>query len=372
MKLVQLDLHNRAQVNDFIALPFRLHRQEKRWVPPLRLDVRQALAPNNPFYCHSQAAFFLLYDGKAAIGRLAAIDNRHYNDFYHSKTGFFYYFECVNDDQAADRLFAAACDWMHARGLQTVIGPKGFTPLDGVGLLVRGFDERIPFGLAWNPPYYVQLIENRGFAPRRDLDSGRLGREFPFPERIHHLAERVRRRRGLDILRFSSRKALRAFLPHLQTLYNQTLSGVRDNYPLDETTAKTMARQLLWFSDPRLVKAIVKDGQPVGFLLAYPDLAEGFQRARGRLLPFGWAHLLQALRRTSWVDINGAGLIKQYRGLGGTAILFSEMHKTISEFPRFQQAEIIQIARENEAMQREMRNFGIVFNKTHRVYQRTL
>ncbi len=373
MKLIQLDPANRAQVRDFIDLPFRLHGDDPRWTPPLRLDVRRALSPRrHPFYRHSQAAFFLLYQGREPVGRLAAIDNRHYNDFYQARTGFFFYFDCIDDQQAAGQLFAAAFDWLRQRGLKEVIGPKGLTPLDGVGLLVRGFDERVAFGQAWNPPYYVQLVEAQGFASRRELDSGVLRREAPFPARIHQLAERVRQRRGLEIMRFHSRRDLRALLPHLQSLYNQTLSGVRDNYPLDEAEAKVMADQLLWFSDPRLVKAIVKDGQPVGFLLAYPDVADGLRRARGRLFPTGWATLLRELRRTPWLDLNGAGLIEKYRGLGGTAILFSEMHKTVTEFPRFRQAEVIQIARENEAMQREMRNFGIVFNKTHRVYHRAL
>ncbi len=373
MKLVRLNPENPTHLRDFIALPFRLHSQHSAWVPPLRREVRRALSPQrHPFYRHSQAAFFLLYEGKDPVGRLAAIDNRHYNDFYKARTGFFYYFDCIDDQQAASRLFSAAFDWLRARGLEAVIGPKGLTPLDGVGLLVRGFTERMPFGLAWNPPYYVQLLEVQGFAPRRDLDSGRLGREAPVPERIHQIADRVRRRRGLEIMRFRTRRDLRALLPHLQSLYNQTLSGVRDNYPLDEAETRVMADQLLWFSDPRLIKAVVKDGQPVGFLLAYPDIADGLRRTGGRLFPTGWATLLRELRRTSWLDLNGAGLIEKYRGLGGTAILFSEMHKTVTEFPRYQQAEVIQIARENEAMQREMRNFGIEFNKTHRVYQRQL
>lgn len=374
MKIIQIDLSNRQQVRQFIDLPERLHKDNALWTPPLRLDMQRALSPSrHPFYRHSQAAFFLLYDGQEAIGRIAAIDNRHYNDFYHAKTGFFYYFDCVNDQAAAAALFEAAFSWMRQRGLNLVIGPKGLTPLDGHGLLIRGFEHPPAFGMPWNPPWYVQLVETQGFAPRRDSDSGYLSRDIEFPQRIHALADRVRARRGLSIMRFTRRRDLKALIPHLKTLYNQSLSGMRDNYPLDEAEAQSMANQLLWFANPRLIKAIVnREGQPVGFLLAYPDIAAALRRTRGRLAPLGWAHVLHALKHTSWLDLNGAGLIEKYRGLGGTAILFSEIYKTATEFPQFKHAEVVQIGKENEAMQREMRNFGIRFYKTHRIYEKSL
>ena len=116
----------------------------------------------------------------------------------------------------------------------------------------------------------------------------------------------------------------------------------------------------------------MKAEKPVGFLLAYPDLSLALQKTGGRLLPFGWLTMLRELKRTEWVNINGAGMLAEYRGLGGTAILFSEMYKTISESGRFKHAEIVQIGVENERMQRELRDLGVDFYKTHRVYRKSL
>jgi hypothetical protein len=130
----------------------------------------------------------------------------------------------------------------------------------------------------------------------------------------------------------------------------------------------------LWFADPRLIKIVMtaERDEPVGFLFAYPDISAAVQRTKGQLFPFGWIDLLLELRRTKWININGAGIVEKYRGLGGTALLFSEMHKSVVEAGRFEHADIVQIGVENDKMQREMRDLGIDFYKTHRMYQRSL
>jgi hypothetical protein len=130
--------------------------------------------------------------------------------------------------------------------------------------------------------------------------------------------------------------------------------------------------QLVWLADPKLIKLVMKDDKAVGFLLAYPDVSAALQKSCGRLFPFGWLTLLSELRRTDWININGAGLLPEYRGSGGTAILYSELFKSIVENPHIRHAEIVQIGVENEKMQREMENFGVDFYKTHRTYQREL
>jgi hypothetical protein len=138
MTIVQIDLADRKQVRGFLDLPFRIYRDIPRWVPPLEGDERLRLDPRRyPFYRHSTAAFYLAYRDGSPVGRLAVLDNRLYNEHNHSKTAFFYLFECEPDPETARGLFASACDWARGRGLDRLIGPKGFTALDGLGLLVK-------------------------------------------------------------------------------------------------------------------------------------------------------------------------------------------------------------------------------------------
>jgi hypothetical protein len=303
---------------------------------------------------------------------LAVLDNRRYNEFNNTRTAFFYMFECENNREAAKALFDTAFDWACSRGLDHISGPKGFTPLDGFGLLVQGFEHRPAFGLPYNPAYYVDLIEAQGFVKEGESVSGYLGTGVQFPPRIHELAERIAKRRGLRILRCNTRKDLRALVSHLKELYNNSLEGTTGTTPLTDDEIDSLANQLIWLADPKLVKLVMKDEKAVGFLLAYPDISAALQKTRGRLFPLGWVTLLLELRRTDWININGAGLLPEYRGSGGTAILYSEMFKSVSENPRYKHADIVQIGLENENMQREMVIFGIEFYKMHRTYHKEL
>jgi hypothetical protein len=373
MKIIEVDLTNRYRIQQFIDLPFRIYRNIEQWVPPLATDTKKIFDPlKNPFYKHSMASFFLaVTDDGSPVGRLAILNNRNYNSFNHTKTAFFYLFECYQDRHAAHELFNAGFEWARNQGLESITGPKGFSALDGMGLLVKGFEHRPAFGIPYNLSYYPELIEAAGFLPTGDIISGYLGEDIQFPEKIHKIAELVQQRRGLHIARFRTRRDLRALVTKLKDLYNGTLEGTSGNVPLTDDEAKVMADQIIWFANPRLIKIIMKDEEPVGFLFAYPDISEAVQRTKGQIYPLGWIDILREMRNTKWININGAGILEQYRGLGGTAILFSEMFKSVAE-GGYKHGEIVQIGVENDNMLRELRELGIDFYKTHRMYQRAL
>ncbi len=374
MNIVAIDPSNRAQASAFLRLPFRLYRQTPQWVPPFTADAQRMLGrQRHPFYQHSQAAFFLALSGDGrAVGRIAVLDHRPYNTHNHTRAAFFYLFECENDPEPAQALFDAAFAWACARGLDKIIGPRGFSALDGLGLLVRGFEHRPALGIPYNPAFYQTLVETAGFTAQEDIVSGHLDARVHFPPRIHELAERVRQRRGLRILTFRRRRDLAALVPSLRQLYNGALGQTTGNYPLSDDEVQTIASQMLRFADPRLIKIVAKGDDPVGFLFAYPDPSAALQRTGGRLFPFGWAQMLLEMRRTRWININGAGILPEYRGLGGTALLFSELYKTLAAAGRFTDADLVQIGLENANMQRELRDLGVDFYKMHRMYERRL
>jgi hypothetical protein len=374
MQLIQVDLNNRKQVRQFLNLPFQIYQDTPQWVPPLEMDARLILnTKRHPFYKHSKAAFFLALDSSSKpSGRVAVLDNHHYNEHNHEATAFFYLFECIEDQQTSHQLFQAAFAWAKQQGLNKIIGPKGFTTLDGMGLLVRGFEHRPAFGQPYNPPYYAELLKAEGFIPYGEVVSGYLdAQNITFPDKIHQMSEVIQRRRGLRIANFKTRWELKAIIPRIKDLYNQAITDTPGNVPLTDEEAKAMTDQLLWFADPRLIKIIMKEEEPVGFLLGYPDISAALQRTRGKVFPFGWVDLLLELKRTRWMNLNGAGMAEKYRGLGGTAILFSEMFKSVVESP-YRFADIVQIGLDNDKMQRELRDLGIVFYKSHCMYQREL
>ena len=372
MNVIEIDTRNPRHVRRFLELPFRLYRHSRQWVPPLASDARLVLDRDRyPFYQHSDAAFFLATEGDRVVGRIVAIDNHNFNSFHRQNTAFFYLFECENDRRAARALFEAAFDWARRRGRDRITGPKGFTALDGLGLLVKGFQHRAAMSIPYNPPYYEDLVLAAGFEPLDDDLSGYLSADIKFPARIHELADRVRQRRGLHVPRFRSRRELLAIIPKLRELYNNSLGHNSDQVPLTEGEVKIVADQLLTVADPRLIKIVLKGDEPVGFTFAYPNVCAALQRTKGRLWPFGWIDLLLELRRTRWVDLNGAGILPEYQGLGGMAVIFSEMYKSVVE-GGFQHAEVVQISASNSKMLLTLRDLGIDFYKVHRVYQRAL
>jgi hypothetical protein len=371
-QIFQINTGDRRQVRQFLDLPLQIYRNIPQWVPPLRREAARMLdRRRHPFYRHSEAAFFLALDRSGnAIGRLAVLENRNYNTFNHCRQAFFYLFECEDDLLSARALFSAGCEWASARGLDEISGPKGFSALDGMGLLVDGYEHRPAFGIPYNPAYYARLVEAAGLVPAGELVSGYLSRAgYQLPEKVHQVAELVKRRRGLHIARFKTRSDLSALLPKLQQLYNNSLGGTSGNVPLTTDEVQAMANQILWFADPSLIKIVMKDNEPVGFLFAYPDISAAVQRSGGRLFPTGWAYMLLELRRTKWINVNGAGMVENYRGLGGTALLFSELYKTVAE-SRYEHADMVQIGVENDRMQRELQELGIDFYKRHRMYCR--
>jgi len=373
MKIIEIESSDHYRIQQFIDLPKKIYRDTPQWVPNLSIDNQRIFdQQHNPFYRHSKAAFYLATsaDG-AAIGRLVVLNNRHYNNYNHENTAFFYLFECTHNPEASRALFETGFEWAQKQELNKIIGPRGFSSLDGLGMLVKGFEHRPAFGIPYNLDYYPELVEASGFASQSDIVSGYLPTDKEFPMRIHKISELVQHRRGLSIARFKTRGDLRQLVGQLKNLYNGMIEGTSGNVPLTDDEVNAIANQLLWFADPKLIKVIMKGETPVGFLFTYPDISAAVQRTQGSIYPFGWIDLLLERRRTEWVNVNGAGILQEYQGLGGTAILFSEMQKSITE-GRFKHAEIVQIGVDNDKMQRELRELGIDFYKIHRVFEKSI
>jgi hypothetical protein len=373
MRIIEFSSRDKYRVQQFNDLPFRIYEDVPQWVPPLSIDINQIFdTKKNPFYKHSEATFFLVVTNDGSpVGRLAVLNNHNYNEHNHSKTAFFCLFECFNDKQAAKELFTAAFKWARKNDLDSIEGPRGFTALDGLGLLINGFEHRPAFGITYNLPYYQELVEAAGFIKVNDIVSGYLNSSIQFPENIHKISQLVQHRRGLRIINFRSKRELRQLVPQIKTMYNESLDGTTDNVPLTSEEIDKVVDQIIWFANPRLIKVIQKDEKLVGYLFAYPDITEAIQKTNGKVFPIGWISMLREMKKTKWVNVNGAAIIEEYQGLGGTAILFSEMQKSIIE-GGFIHADIVQIGVENEKMQRELRNLGIDFYKTHRMYRLNL
>ena len=371
----KIDTRNKAQVHRFVSIPYRLYAKCKQWVPPLLMDVNTQLnRDKHPFHEHSDADFFIVTRDGRDVGRIAALENKPFNKYHGTHKANIYLFECEDDQEAANTLFERVFDWTKSRGLDIVVGPKGFSPFDGYGMLVEGYEYRqMMMMMNYNYPYYNTLMQNLGFKKEVDFVSCYINRTiFQMPERVHSIAKRVEQRGVLKVVKFKSkREMIKNWAPKIARLYNDTFINNWEYYPLTDREIQFAVDNVLVVADHHLIKLITHNETIVGFVFAFPDISAALQRARGRLLPFGLPDMLLELKRTKWLSLNGAGILPEFQGHGGNALLYAEMENTLTD-TRFTDAELTQVAETAVQMRRDLVNLGGKPYKNHRVYTKHL
>lgn len=371
----KVDTDNRVQVKRFVELPYRLYQDCPQWVPPLYVDAYMYLnRKKHPFHEHSDVDFFLAARQGRDVGRIAAIENKPFNTYHNTTKADFYFFECENDAEASAALFTTVFEWAKARGLDTVMGPKGMGPLDGYGILIFGHEHRQTMTmLNYNYPYYQQLLEALGFEKEVDFVSCFLPADkFQVPERVERIAQRAMERGGLKVKQFKNKKELVAWAPRIGKAYNDAFVRNWEYYPLTQREIDFVVSNIMTVADHRLIKIITHGDQVVGFLFAFHDVSAAMQRARGRLFPFGLLNILLELKSTDTVSVNGMGILPEFQGHGGNAILYSEMGHTLLNFKQFTHVEMTQVAETTEQMRADLKNLNGVEYKNNRVYRKKL
>ena len=375
LSIQQVDTNNKLQVKRFVELPYELYRNCPQWVPPLYVDAYLPLnRKKHPFFEHSEADFFVAVKDGEVVGRICAAHNRLFNEYHKTRKAHFYGFEAINDLEVATCLFEAVIMWAKARGLDTVIGPKGLSPFDGYGILVEGFEHRQMMTMTnYNFSYYPKLMEALGFEKEVDFVSCYLPAEcFKIPERVERIARRVLERGDLWVKKFKNKRELLQWAPRIGRAYNKAFIHNWEYYPFTEGDVKYAVDNVFMIANPRLIKLIMHKEEIVGFLFAFPDVSAAMQRAKGRLFPFGIVDILLEMKRTRTISGNGMGILPEFQGKGGNAILYYEMGKTVFGFNKFEHVEMTQVAETTRQMRADLKNLNGVEYKNHRVYCRSI
>jgi len=370
----QVNPSDPKDVHRFISIPFRLYHHTPQWVPPFLNDSKLYLnQKKHPFYRHSTAEFFIAIRDGEDVGRIAVLENKHFNEYHQKKDAQFYFFDSINDHEVAQALFNRAFEWAKARNLNRMVGPKGMGPLDGYGILVEGFEHRqMMMMMNYNHPYYKDLLEAQGFTKEVDFVSCYISADtFRLPERVHHIAQRVQERGTLKVLSFQNRSQLRQWAQKIGKAYNNAFVNNWEYYPLTEEEIQFVLDNIIPYADPKLIKVITHNDEAVGFLFGFPDISAAMQRAKGRINPISIVDILLEMRRTQWISLNGAGILPEFHGRGGNALLYSEMEKTVRNY-QFKHADLTQVAETAVQMRRDLENLGGKPYKNHRVYSRNI
>ncbi|TVQ21084.1 MAG: hypothetical protein EA382_14095 [Spirochaetaceae bacterium] len=366
---------NTADRRAFVDFPRRLYRDSRCWVPFFNAEYRDFFARRHPFFAHTHTEFLTVRRGGQVLARTMMIDNARYNEEHGTRCANFYFTDFVDDDEVTDELFDAMARWAHARGLGELRGPLFSGATYGGGVLIEGFE--LPAAMTmmpYNAPYYARHYERAGFTKRFDLNSlGARSDRFVLPEKVERLAEQVRRRGRFQVLRFRTKRDLRQVAHRVAGMYNTTLADHGENYPLTDAELERLIKDLLVIARPDLEKVITYDEDVVGFVLTFPDATRAIQRSRGRLGPAQFIALLREIRTTDRLILNGMGILPQYQRLGGNALVYSELARTVrSPRYRFSSVELVQINEETDLMLSDMYRLGAQRIKLHRVFERSV
>lgn len=318
-------VESRRDLERFIKFPDRLYRDCPQYVPALHSDQRKSLTKAAPLeYCSRE--LFLCLDSRGHVaGRVAAIDNPRYNELYGLKRARFGWFDCIEDIEVARLLLDAASEWARGRGLNEVHGPLYYNTLGKQGMLVEGFDNRPVFNTIYNYPYYPEFMERLGWSKELDWIEYRVAVNQPLPEKISRVAGELKERYGLheaDIMKLKTDPGMvRSFFE----VYNMAFASSVPNFiPFTDAEIAEEAASVMPFLDGRLSSILLdEDDSVAAFGIAFPDISEALQKARGRLFPIGWIFLLRALRRCETIDLMVNGAAPKWRGKGISAVYHS-------------------------------------------------
>jgi len=367
---------SKRDLSRFFDVADRVYRGDPNWVPPLRDDVAKVFSKKNPFFDHAEIQLFVARRGDRDVGRIAATIDRSHNDFHGEKTGFFGFFESIDDREVSGALFQTASGWARERGMETLRGPANPSMNDEAGLLIEGFGKPPVLMMTYNPRYYVDLVEEAGFRKAKDL----LACWFEIgTEPLAHFTrinERFRRRSPDVIVRKVSKKRLAADLPKIREVYNEAWEQNWGFVPMTPEEMDFMAARLKPLLDENFLflgEARRADGslEPVAFMLSLPDYNQAIQPLGGWLLPFGWLKFLLGIRKINRLRVVTLGLKKDYRMRGIQSIMFEEGLRAALK-RGFTGCEVSWMLEDNELVLRSVRLWGGRPYKTYRMYDKKL
>jgi len=326
------EVSSRRDLKEFVELPYRLYAADASWVPPLRSDVRWMLdTAKNPFWKHAQRTLFLARRGGKAVGRVAAIADHHHNRIHGDRTGFFGFFECEKDPEAARALLDAAeaavrkllptCDRLR--------GPVNPSMNDEVGFLLANESEPGPAVLmmTYNPAYYVDLAERAGFAKEKDLVALLAPIDDRSFARLGRITDAVRRRNPELTFRTIRMDRFAEELEKVKVVYNAAWERNWGFVPMTSEEIDAMAKKLKDLIYPPIVWFVEEGDKPVAFMLGMPDFNQVLIRMGGRLLPIGWLKFLLGRKKIDRVRLMAFGVLPAYRRKGLDAVCYFEGYK---------------------------------------------
>lgn len=324
-------VETKKELKQFIRFNYELYKDNQYSVPDLYEDMLNTFTEKNAALEFCDAVYFLAYKDGKIVGRVAGIINNKANKTWNLKNVRFGWIDFIDDNEVSKALIEAVEEWGREKGMDTIQGPLGFTDMDAEGMLIEGFEELSTMATIYNYPYYPEHIEALGF--EKDADWIELlmtvPKETGLPERLKKIAEIVMKKYDLRIKKYSSTKEISKEYGHeLFSVINEAFKPLFGYSELSEKQIEQYIKMYLSVVDPKLVSLVTEaDGRLVAVGISMPSLSKALQKAKGKLFPFGWFHLLKALKwkKPKILDLMLVGVLPEYQSKGVNAVLFYDL-----------------------------------------------
>ncbi len=357
-----------SEVKQFAKLPFQLYKTNKYWVPPIIKDeIKSIDAAQNPAMEYCDSAFWLAKKDGDIVGRIGAIINHKYNEKVDEKLGRFSRLEFIDDQEVFEQLMNTAVAWLKDKGMQRVHGPLGFSNLDTQGMLIEGFDHLQSVASVYHLPYYKKHLDDYGFEKEIDWVEFRLTLGEKAINKATRGAKLIKRRYGFEVVRFNKSSEMRPYVKNLFAILNDAFVKLPYVTPFNDKMVELYAEKYFKVINPKYVRMVKKEDDVVGFVVAVPSLSEAMQKANGKLFPFGFVHILRAMKKPEVLDFFLTGVKPEYDKAGVAVILFAEIQEEMAK-AGIDQMETTGIIETNHNVISNWKNYEHIQHKRRRCF----
>lgn len=363
------EVKNRRDLRKFILFPKKLYQKNPLWVPTLEADEWNTLdVKKNAAFEYSEARYWLAFkDGKIA-GRIAAILSEGHRGHWNQSYMRFGWIEFIDDAEVVSALMTAVETWARQKGCTAVHGPMGFSDMDHAGMLVEGFNELPTMINIYNFPYYPKQLERLGYVKDTDWVEYELVVPKELDPKILKLSEILLKRNNLHMLNARSKKEILPYAHRIFNLLNEAYSNLYGFVPLNEKQIEDYTKQYFGFIKPEFVPVVLNDkDEVVAFGITMPSLSRALQKAGGKLFPFGFIHVLNALRKNDRADLYLVAVKPELQGLGLNSLLINQVFNAFRN-AGIEKAESNPELENNSQVQAQWKHFEHRQHKRRRVY----
>lgn len=362
-----------AMMREFLYFPWRsgIYREDPAWVPPLIRDMKLMLDRNRGYFFEiGEAEYFMAFRNGKPVGRITAHINHLYEEKYDKETGFFGFYESINDLEVASALFDAASDWVRRKGKSRLNGPQSFSIYDSVGFEVAGLDVMPAVGLFHFAPYYRELAEACGFSKCIDWHCFVVKEEkfSAYAGYLKQVKEELLRKTEYKFVTLKKKEIDRR-VKEIQRIFNVAWDGNWGHLPLTDKQTQMIAQDLKMIAIPELAIFAEKDGQTVGFIISLPDVNPALACLNGRLYPWRIVKFLWEMRKIKRVRTIIMGVLPEHQGRHIDDIFYL---RTIEDgiAMGYTESDCSLIVETNRAMIRALKPLAAAPYKTYRIYER--